>query len=141
MPPSVNSIFRNVRGRGRVKTAEYIDWRAVAVAAIRRQNPGAISGRVLVNIGVERISKTADIDNRVKAIFDAMVEAGVITDDKYITAFFIAWQPPANGLAHIEVVPVGPVTIKFLPSNDGSTGGCFIAPATEAEMPDGTFDQ
>lgn len=138
MPPSVNQIFRNLKGKGRVKTSEYHDWRAFAVTAIRRQQIGALTGRVLVLFGVERMSLTADIDNRIKAMLDAIVEAGVIADDRYVTGFAIAWLPAANGLAHVQVLPVARLDLKFLPSNDGSTGGWFVdAPPTNEGVDDG----
>lgn len=131
MPPSVNQIFRNLPGKGRVKTGAYDDWRAFAVTSIRRQQIAALTGRVLVLFGVERMSLSADIDNRIKAMLDAMVEARVIVDDRYVTGFAVAWLPAANGLAHVQVLPVARLDLKFLPSNEGSTGGWFVdAPPT-----------
>lgn len=124
-PPSVNQVFRNVRGRGRVKTSAYIDWRAYAVTSIRLQHVRLVTGRVVVVFGVERASLTSDIDNRVKAMLDAMVEAGVIDDDKFVTAFAVAWLPSANGLAHVQVLPVQRLELQFLPSKDGATGGWY----------------
>lgn len=142
LPPSVNAIFRNLKGKGRVKTRAYDDWRAFAVTSIRLQKAAHVPGRVVVLFGVERLSLSADIDNRIKAMLDAMVEARVIEDDKFVTGFAVSWLPAANGLAHVTVQPVGPMALKFLPSNDGSTGGWFLdAPTTETEMPHGTFDE
>lgn len=140
MPPSVNQLFKNLPGKGRVKTDKYFDWRAFAVTAIRRQQPAAITGRVVILFGVERLSLSADIDNRIKAMLDAMCEARVIADDKFVTAFAISWLPAANGLAHVQVLPVGRLDLKFLPSNDGATGGWFFsAPQPEEGEIDGNL--
>jgi len=35
-------------------------------------------------------SATADVDNRVKLLFDLLVTEGVITDDRFITGFATA---------------------------------------------------
>ena len=125
VPPSVNGIFRNARGRGRVKTKDYIDWRAYAATSIRLQRVGRVRGHVVVVFGVERASLTADIDNRVKAMLDAMVDAGVIDDDRFVTALAVAWLPAANGLAHVQVLPAERLELQFLPSKDGATGGWY----------------
>lgn len=127
VPPSVNNIFRNLPGRGRVKTHDYNDWQAFALTHIRQQAVAPVSGRVVVTFGVERASNTADIDNRIKAMLDTIVEAGIIEDDKLVTAFAAAWLPHANGLAHIQILPVGRVELTFRPSPDGVSGGWFIA--------------
>lgn len=136
MPPSVNQLFRNLPGKGRVKTEAYFDWRSFAVTSIRQQQIGGLTGRVLVLLGVERMSLSADIDNRIKAMFDVMVEAKVIADDRFVTAFAVSWLPAANGLAHVQVLPVGRLDLKFLPSSDGATGGWF----SSAPQPNGEED-
>lgn len=136
MPPSVNQLFKNLPGKGRVKTDQYFDWRAFAVTAIRRQGVGGMTGRVIIIFGVERLSLSADVDNRIKAMLDAMVEAKVLEDDRFVTAFAVAWLPSANGLAHVQVLPVGRIDLKFLPSSNGATGGWFIS----APQPNGDHD-
>ena len=138
VPPSVNQMFRNVRGKGRVKTGHYEQWRGHARTSLRLQNIQPISGRVLVLFGVERQSEIADIDNRIKAMLDAIVAAKIIGDDNQVTAFAAAWLPPANGLAHVQIFPVDRIGIEFHPSTDGATGGWFAAPQHNGED-DGNF--
>lgn len=140
VPPSVNQMFRNVRGKGRVKTSHYEQWRGHALTSLRLQNLQPIAGRVLVLFGVERQSAIADIDNRIKAMLDAIVAAKIIGDDNQVTAFAAAWLPPANGLAHVQIFPVDRIGIEFHPSPDGATGGWFAAPQHSEGEPDGAFD-
>jgi len=123
-PPSTNGLFRNVRGRGRVRTAEYNDFIAYGLSAISQQKPEPVKGYVVLSIGVERRSKRADIDNHVKALLDVIVKAGVLEDDRFVTAIAVSWLPPAEGLAHVAIYPVQHMNLYFQPSADGATG-CF----------------
>lgn len=140
VPPSVNQMFRNVRGKGRVKTEAYDQWKAAAKTSLRLQRVPHIAGSVVVLFGVERGSLAADIDNRIKAMLDAIVAAKIIVDDNRVTAFAAAWLPAANGLAHVQIFPAHRLGIEFHPSKDRATGGWFQAQQLEGE-PDGPFDQ
>lgn len=135
-PPSVNSIFRNVKGKGRVKTSVYDDFVRMGMAAIRRQCVGSVAGPVIAVFGVERMSLSADIDNRLKAMIDTIVKAGVIGDDRFITAIAVSWLPMANGLSHVTIYPVQALDLTFHPSTEGATGGWYrSAPQLEQEEP------
>lgn len=136
VPPSVNQLFRNLPGKGRVKTALYDNWRAHAVTAIRLQRVPAVAGRIVVLFGVERVSLAADIDNRVKAMLDAIVDAGVIANDNLVTAIAVSWLPKTNGLAHVQIMPVSRLDVSFHPSPDGASGGWFLS----APPPNGEDD-
>jgi hypothetical protein len=85
----------------------------------------------LLLIGVERISDRSDIDNRIKLILDVLVSQKVITDDRFVTAFAACWQPSANKIARVSILPVQALTLAFQPSPDGASGGWFIAPPLE----------
>lgn len=134
-PPSTNKLFRNVKGKGRVRTSAYDDWLMMAITAIRRQSIAPFPGRCVIIMGVERDSMLADIDNRIKAGWDAVVKAGVISDDSLITASAITWQPKANGLTRFEIRSVfDPLTLRFHPAKDGASGTWIVdAPPTEGE--------
>ncbi len=136
VPPSVNDMFRNVRGKGRVKTAAYADWLGHAGWVLRSQNPSRIGGRVVLVLSVERMSKSADIDNRVKAILDLLVTHGVIDDDRNVVGFAVAWAPAANKLARILVLPAADLAADFKLADDGTTGGWFIRPTTVQDIHD-----
>lgn len=126
-PPSTNHLFRNVKGVGRVKAGHYEDFVRRAVTAIRQQKIGPVSGRVIAIFGVERMSLQADIDNRLKAMLDAIVTAEVIEDDSLVTAIAISWLPSANGMSHVRLLPVQRLDVTFHPSQDAASGGWFIS--------------
>ena len=135
-PPSVNALYKNVPGKGRVKAGLYDDFIRRGVASIRAQKVPGLIGRVVILFAVERMSKMtcADIDNRLKAMLDTMVVAGVIEDDQFVTAIFVTWAPPANGLAHVQVFRAGqPITVTFHPSPDGASGGFYLPRNPEGE--------
>lgn len=133
-PPSANHLFKNVKGVGRVKTKHYDDFVRMGVTAIRNQHVQPVPGPVVAIIGVERMSASADIDNRLKAMLDTIVEAGVIEDDRFITAIAVAWLPKANGLSWVRILPIGKIDLTFHPSHDGASGGWFLnAPPTQGE--------
>ena len=124
-PPSANHLFRNLPNKGRVKSRHYEDFTRRAVTAIRQQGVQPLAGRVIAIFGVERMSAQADIDNRLKAMLDSIVAAGVIEDDSLVTAIAIAWLPKANGMSHVRLLPVQRLGVTFHPSHDGACGGWF----------------
>jgi len=133
-PPSANALFRNLPKRGRVKTARYNDFIRQGITAIRAQKVKPLKGYVVMVIGVERMSGRADIDNRLKALLDTIVMAGVLEDDRFVTAIALSWLPKANGLSHISIFPVGSplsedesekLSLTFHPSQQGDSGGWF----------------
>ncbi|GLS45117.1 RusA family crossover junction endodeoxyribonuclease [Methylobacterium brachythecii] len=81
LPPSTNSLFANVAGRGRIKTPKYRAWRQQAVLqiSIAVPRPGRIAGVCDVEIFMPPF--TGDTDNRIKPCLDAAVEAGIIAGD------------------------------------------------------------
>ncbi|CAO4178991.1 RusA family crossover junction endodeoxyribonuclease [Methylorubrum populi] len=81
LPPSTNSLFANVAGRGRIKTPRYRGWRQQAVLAIeiQRPRPGRIAGPCDVVIHLPPFC--GDIDNRIKPCLDVAVAAGILADD------------------------------------------------------------
>lgn len=89
-PPSVNRAFRNVPGKGRVKTRDYRMWRKDAVLAIYAQVRAdqRIAGNVSVTIGLP-VTLRGDIDNRIKGLLDALVASNRIDDDRFVTTITI----------------------------------------------------
>lgn len=89
-PPSVNRAFRNVVGKGRVKTRDYREWRKMAVLSIYAQVRAdqRIGGSVAVKISLPRTIR-GDIDNRIKGLLDALVASRRIDDDRHVAAITI----------------------------------------------------
>lgn len=140
IPPSVNEAYANRKGkgRGRVLTAKATDWKLYAGHVLKAQKPHSYTGEVLIVINIERRSALADVDNRMKLLFDLLKNEGVIVDDRFITAFATAWSPNHAERLHLAIMPVAPLAITFQPSEkNGATGGWIIsAPTTEDEEPE-----
>lgn len=88
-PPSVNGLFVNVPGKGRVKASGYARWRKAAAWAARaaRQGPRPLAGDLVAEIEIGlTVRRRFDLDNRMKALFDALTAGGVIEDDSQIAA-------------------------------------------------------
>ena len=83
-PISVNSLYANVPGKGRVKAQRYRTWQRNAMNEIMMQGPrpnftGPV--RVTLFIGEAGVSEKFDGDNAVKAYLDTLVKMGIIPDD------------------------------------------------------------
>lgn len=92
MPPSANSLFFNVRGRGRARTSEYRGWSDAASWAIRTQRMPFFAGRVGVSIRAGRPKRVRDLDNLAKPILDALTSCRVIEDDILVRSLSIEWD-------------------------------------------------
>lgn len=125
-PPSVNALYRNLPGKGRVRTSTYKDWAGHAGWVLKSQAPPPVPGRVIIILGLERDSAAADIDNRVKALFDLLVTHKVIKDDKYVTAFAISWLPKGTSQARLAIMPACDLMLRFLTPDAGKSGGWFV---------------
>lgn len=91
-PPSSNNMFANVPGRGRIKSKLYKLWIESAGWEARIQSALRVPGPVLIDITVFRMSKIADIDNRVKAVVDLLVAHDLIDDDKNVSEVRARWS-------------------------------------------------
>ena len=103
-PPSVNSAFRNVAGKGRVKTREYQAWRNNAVALLLGTVKTRVAGSFSVTIDLPW-NMRGDIDNRVKGIVDALVASGKVDDDRFMDALHV-YRTAIPPHAHVEVSPM-----------------------------------
>lgn len=141
-PPSLNNSTFDVTDKtgkslGRRSKQHVKDWRAYARREIAAQYlRQTITQHVLVVVNVERASFSADIDNRMKLLFDVLVKQRVIKDDSLITGFATAWAEPGTKRVRLAIVPVQQLDIRFQPStkHKGACGGWFLnAPETAKE--------
>lgn len=101
MPPTANNLFANFKGRGRVKTDKYIKWIHTAGWSLKAQKPAKIAGNYALTVVVP--AKTlGDIDNRIKALSDLLVEHGIVEDDSLAWSVSIRRDEAATN-AHITV--------------------------------------
>lgn len=89
LPPSVNALYRNVPGRGRVKTGVYKTWRAAADRYAWRQKP--VGGFPRFERDFEIVIRVpanmqGDVDNRAKATLDVLKDWLIISDDRHAVA-------------------------------------------------------
>lgn len=110
LPPSVNVLYRNVSGRGRVKTKEYLAWELEAGTRLRLQRPVLIKGPIRVVVeAVKPDKRRRDLCNLEKALSDLLVKMGVIEDDSLINYIQMEWV--SSDLAGLSVA-ISPYTGK-----------------------------
>lgn len=90
-PISVNSAYRNVPKRGRVKTKRYKDWQAIAHTWISLRKP-AVHGPFHYELRAIRPDKRKrDLDNLHKTVLDTLQLYGVIQDDSLMESLYAEW--------------------------------------------------
>lgn len=83
-PPSVNNLFLNVQGRGRVPTNNYKQWRKDAGKELMVQGVKRVPGPVAVMIDLVAPDKRKrDCDNAIKPILDLLVTMQIIEADDW----------------------------------------------------------
>lgn len=99
MPPSVNQAYRNVPGRGRVKTdaARKYEGAVLAILMAHRPRIKTIKGDVVVFAAFGPRNRRRDLDNLLKLPLDAIVKAGVIEDDSRIVELRARWDDDVDG--------------------------------------------
>lgn len=81
VPPSVNHLFTNLSGRGRIPSKHYLAWRKAA--GWDYNGLGSVSGPYSMVITLDRtkVRKNSDISNRIKAVEDMCVTHQIVEDD------------------------------------------------------------
>jgi Holliday junction resolvase RusA-like endonuclease len=100
-PPSVNGLYRNVAGRGRVKTLRYRTWIRAAGNEINAQRPlEPISGPYVAEITVDK--GRADLDGLAKGPLDLLVALGLTPDDKHLQRLTMIHQAGSGCIVKVE---------------------------------------
>jgi Holliday junction resolvase RusA-like endonuclease len=104
MPPSMNAIWRSVRGRV-VRSERYKKWRKEAgqEIMIQRRNQTPVKGNFVSRITLSAASRRGDLDNRAKPIFDLLQEHRLIEDDKHMDRLTIEWGDAPKGRCQVRV--------------------------------------
>lgn len=103
VPPTLNNAYRNVPGKGRVKTREYGAWLAPAIIIIRASVRTAKAVRGPLHIAIRLpLKMRGDIDNRIKPILDALVKSGRIDDDRNVR-WLTVWREDGITDAVVQV--------------------------------------
>lgn len=98
VPPSTNSLFRNARGVGRVKTEPYKVWINAAGWDVAAAKVKPIHQPVSVTMLVRRKNKRSDLDNMAKGPLDLLVKHGVILDDSQVMSLTLQWSDAVEGV-------------------------------------------
>lgn len=112
-PPSVNTIWRNVVINKRPRTLlskPGREWFALAAGEVTQQRAGVrILGRVAVDLTLHAPDRRAiDIDNRAKAVLDALTKGGMWHDDGQVDVLTVRRADVLRGgLAVVRVQEIG----------------------------------
>lgn len=103
-PPSVNAMFSNVAGKGRVRSAKYRQWATTAGWMLQSQRAKwpSIAPQMAYSVCIRLpISYRSDIDNAAKGPIDLLVSLGIVPDDKNMVTLIVTKTGPRNGDAAI----------------------------------------
>lgn len=110
MPPSANAMRSHFIDGGKVRSVKsktYAKWKKDAAWEIAAARPGKISGPYRLSIAAQRDwrSKQArDIDNIIKPVSDALVAAGIVTDDSLAESVSAKWADNLGGPAVVVLI-------------------------------------
>lgn len=108
LPPSVNVLWFNRPGVGRVRTTAYQRWAESAGWEIASQRPPHVAGDVAVSIRAGRPSRRRDLDGCLKALLDILVSQHVIHDDRHVETLTASWDATLEpGRCHVTVQQIG----------------------------------
>lgn len=101
MPPSTNALYRNVPGKGRVKTKAYLAWIKSAGWDLHLQRPPQVAGWYRMTIQVPD-DCPLDLDN-LKAVSDLLKLHQVIEDDNKAWSFHVDRRADLKAAIYITV--------------------------------------
>lgn len=106
-PPTLNGAYANHVDRGRVKTENTKRWQATAARALamQRWHPMKSSDRVKVAITLyPPNARPFDIDNRCKALLDALQRSKVVENDNQVDVLIVSRsEVKPGGMAVVTV--------------------------------------
>jgi crossover junction endodeoxyribonuclease RusA len=103
-PISVNAMYRNAPGKGRVKTERYKTWVQAAGWSIRAARPKRLEGAFILEMNLYTADqRRRDVDNCVKPILDLLVEHQLIEDDSKCVELHVRKVRSDTAYAEIKV--------------------------------------
>lgn len=99
LPISVNALFANREGVGRIKTSRYKAWVHQAGLSLLAQRSRPVGCPVNIEILVSEKSR-CDLDNCAKCVCDVLVYRGILEDDrkKFLRAITLRWSSDVDGM-------------------------------------------
>lgn len=110
MPPSANAMRSSFLVDGKVRSAKsktYAAWKKAAAWEIAAARPGRVDGAYRLYIAVQRdwrSKRARDIDNIIKPVSDALVAAGIVTDDSLAEEVRAKWADNLGGPAVVVLI-------------------------------------
>lgn len=110
MPPSANGMRSHFIEGGKVhsvKSKTYAAWKKAAAWEIAAARSGKINGPYRLYIAVQRdwhTKRARDIDNTIKPVSDALVAAGIVSDDSLAEEVNAKWVDHLNGPAVVVLI-------------------------------------
>lgn len=110
MPPSANGMRAHFVQGGKVRSVKskpYAAWKEAAAWEIAAARHGRIDGPYVLHIAVQRdwrSKRARDIDNIIKPVSDALVAAGVVTDDSLAQEVSAKWADNLGGPAVVAII-------------------------------------
>jgi len=110
MPPSANAMRSHFIAGGKVqsvKSKTYAAWKKATAWEIAAARPGKITGPYRLYIAVQRdwrSKRARDIDNTIKPVSDALVAAGIVSDDSLAEEVSAKWADYLNGPAVVVLI-------------------------------------
>lgn len=104
IPPSVNGMYVNVPGRGRVSSKALRDWKKDAGWRLQSQPRQQFAGPFRIMLYVPAAMR-GDVDARLKAAIDLLVTHKITPDDRFaqsVSAERCEAVPPGECLLIIE---------------------------------------
>ena len=110
-PPSVNASYVPRKGGGGIaKNPKARAWRRDALLLLRHQVGPAfrpLEGPLRCVMELYPPTRAGDIDNRLKAIFDALEAARIVQNDSQVKRLEIDWcDPSPPGYVRFSLAPV-----------------------------------
>lgn len=110
MPPSANGMRSHFIDEGKVRSVKskaYAAWKKAAAWEIAAARPGKVSGPYRLYIAAQRdwrSKRARDIDNLIKPVSDAIVAAGVVSDDSLAEEVSAKWADNLGGPAVVVLI-------------------------------------
>ena len=104
-PPSMNTMWRNFRGRTVLSKAGRAFREEVQNIVVDKNIPKFGDSKLKITMILRpRDKRKTDIDNRIKAVLDALEHSGVFDDDFQVDHLeMIRGEPLKGGLLHVVI--------------------------------------
>lgn len=100
-PPSLNRLWRHVRGRAKPYLApRYQTWKRAAdnEYMLHKREWKPVAGHFSAAVTLDEKRRRGDVDNRIKVVLDWLQRVELIENDKFCDAITIRWGHAPEGV-------------------------------------------